>query len=74
MQTLVDKIIAPYFEIKKQEVGLLPTQKSLWQIDLWSVHWSDKFHMWLKKMHPTIMIDYVPGGCTGLFQPCNVGI
>lgn len=74
MRTLVDEIIAPYFEMKKQELGLPPTQKSLWQIDLWSVHRSDEFRTWLKKTHPTIMIDYVPGGCTGLFQPCDVGI
>src|SRR4051794_40002629 len=24
--------------------------------------------------HPTILIDFVPGGCTGIVQPCDVGI
>lgn len=23
-------------------------------------------------MHLWIILDYVPGGCTGLFQPCDV--
>ncbi|KAG2130968.1 uncharacterized protein EDB93DRAFT_1094559, partial [Suillus bovinus] len=40
MHTLVDKIIAPYFERKKQELGLPQTQTSVWQIDAWSVHQS----------------------------------
>jgi hypothetical protein len=24
--------------------------------------------------HPTIILDYVPGGCTVVHQPCDVGI
>jgi len=24
--------------------------------------------------HPWIILDYVPGGCTGLFQPCDAGM
>jgi len=24
--------------------------------------------------YPWILIWYVPGGCTGVFQPCNIGI
>jgi hypothetical protein len=28
--------------------------------------------MWEKYLW--IILDYIPGGCTGLFQPCNVGI
>jgi len=24
--------------------------------------------------HSNIQLDFVPGGCTGLWQPCNVGI
>ena len=28
----------------------------------------------MKNNHPTIVLNYVPGGCTGLFQPCDVGI
>ena len=28
----------------------------------------------MKINHPTILLDFIPGGCTGLFQPCDVGI
>lgn len=38
MHTLVDKIIAPYFVAQKAKLGLPDSQKSIWQIDVWSVH------------------------------------
>ncbi|KAG2067099.1 hypothetical protein BDR04DRAFT_1028394, partial [Suillus decipiens] len=38
MHSLVDNIISPYFKQKKQELGLPQTQKTIWQIDVWSVH------------------------------------
>lgn len=41
---------------------------------MWSVHQSEKFRTWIKKEHPTILLDYVPGGCTSVQQPCDVGI
>lgn len=74
MRSLVDDIIAPHFEGKKKELGLLETQKSIWFIDVWSVHRSEEFRTWMKKTHPNIIILYVPGGCTGVFQPCDVGM
>ncbi|KAG6380264.1 hypothetical protein JVT61DRAFT_8356 [Boletus reticuloceps] len=42
-ESLVDNIIALYFETEKKALGLLPTQKAIWQIDVWSVHCSKKF-------------------------------
>lgn len=74
MQQLVDNIIAPYFARKKVALGLPESQKSLWQIDVWSVHRSEEFRNWMSKHHPNILIRYVPAGCTGVFQPCDVGI
>ncbi|KAF9558800.1 hypothetical protein CPC08DRAFT_549321 [Agrocybe pediades] len=74
MKTFVNKILAPYFEERKQELGLPTSQKSLWQIDVWSVHRSEEFRGWMRKTHPNIILDFVPGGCTGVHQPCDVGI
>lgn len=74
MRAYVNDILAPYFERKKRENGLPPTQKSLVQLDVWSVHRSAEFREWMRKNHPTIILDYVPGGCTGVHQPCDVGI
>jgi hypothetical protein len=73
MQLLVNGIIAPYFNQKKKELGLPLCQCSLWMIDCWSVHKSEEFHGWMKILHPTIIISFVPGNCTGVWQPLNVG-
>ncbi|KAJ7362495.1 hypothetical protein DFH08DRAFT_639504, partial [Mycena albidolilacea] len=64
MHLLVDDIIAPYFEATKLELGLPSSQISIWKIDCWSVHKSKEFLAWMKKNHPTIIVLFVPGGCT----------
>jgi DDE superfamily endonuclease len=74
MRSFVDEILAPYFEWVKKQLDRPPEQKSLWQIDVWSVHRLDEFLNWMHDNHPSILIDFVPGGCTGVAQPCDVGI
>lgn len=74
MQDLVDNIIAPYFEKTKAELGLPSSQCSVWKIDCWSVHKSKEFRAWMKANHANIIIIFVPGGCTGIWQPLDVGI
>ena len=74
MHEFVNKIISPFFEQKKKELGLPPEQKSLWYIDCWSVHRSKDFRDWMAANHKNIVLVFVPANCTGMFQPCNVGI
>ncbi|CAK5265356.1 unnamed protein product [Mycena citricolor] len=74
MHSFVDNILAPHFEDTKARLKLPETQYSLWKIDCWSVHRSDEFLTWMKASHPRILICFVPGGCTGLFQPLDVGV
>ncbi|KAF9007687.1 hypothetical protein BDZ89DRAFT_965569 [Hymenopellis radicata] len=74
MREYVERILAPYFATKKDNLGLPQTQKSLWSIDVWAVHRSVEFRLYMRKDHPTVILDYVPGGCTGADQPCDVGI
>jgi hypothetical protein len=74
MQLYINEIVAPYFDGQKKALGLPASQKSMVKLDVWSVHRSKEFRTWMKNEHPTIILDYVPGGCTGLFQPCDVGI
>ena len=74
MREFVDEILAPYFEAQKRLLNLPHEQKSLWTIDVWSVHRSAEFRAWMRTHHPTIQLDFVPGGCTGVAQPCDVGI
>jgi len=66
MRQLVDAIISSYFESTKKELGLLPTQYSVWKIDCWSVHKSDEFLSWMKKNHPTIIVIFVPERTTSV--------
>ena len=74
MQLLVNNIITPYFNKKKVDLGLQKTHSTIWKIDCWSVHKSKAFLSWMNKKHPTIIVIFVPGGCTGVFQPLDVGI
>jgi hypothetical protein len=74
MCNFVNRILAPYLKSQKEKLGLLPDQCSIWLIDCWLVHRSKEFLNWMWTTHPTIIIIFVPAGCTGLFQPCNVGV
>jgi len=64
----------PYFDTQKEILGLPKDQECIFQIDVWSVHKLVAFWMWINIEYSTIIVDYVPGGCTGLFQPCDLGI
>jgi hypothetical protein len=74
MQDFVDFILAPYFDNQKKLLGLDADQKSLWLLDVWSVQRSKQFREWMRTYHPDIILDYIPGGCTGVSQPLDVGI
>ncbi|KJA18870.1 hypothetical protein HYPSUDRAFT_121503, partial [Hypholoma sublateritium FD-334 SS-4] len=66
MQNFVNLVLAPYFNLIKQQLGLPLSQCALWLIDCWSVHRSEEFLTWMATFHPTIIILFVPAGCTGL--------
>ncbi|KAG9085058.1 hypothetical protein FRC06_003753 [Ceratobasidium sp. 370] len=74
MKNWVSRILVPYFEAQKRQRNLSPDQRCILQLDCWSVHRSKEFRHWLKATYPWIMLMYIPGGCTGLFQACDVGI
>lgn len=74
MHQYVDQILVPYIKKQKQLHGLPENQKTLWSIDVWAVHRSKEFRTWMKENHLNILLDYIPGGCTGVGQPCDVGI
>lgn len=70
----ISEIVVPYWNKKKEELGCLSTQECILQIDVWAVHRSQEIRDWLHRTYPWIIIEYVPGGCTGIFQGCDVGI
>ena len=74
MKSYVIEILVPYFNEQKKHFSDRAEQKCIWQIDVWSVHRSDKFRTWMKTTYTWIIVIYVPGGCTPLLQACDVGI
>lgn len=73
MKSYVTGILVPYFKSHQKQLKL-PNQICVWQIDCWSVHRSLEFLTWMTVTYPWIHIHFVPANCTGLFQPCDVGI
>ncbi|KAF5347663.1 hypothetical protein D9758_014853 [Tetrapyrgos nigripes] len=74
MHTYVNNILVPHFSHAKAAAGRPESQKTLWMLDVWSVQRSEAFRHWMAVNHPTIILDYVPGGCTPVGQPCDVGM
>ncbi|KAL1936970.1 hypothetical protein VTO73DRAFT_2825 [Trametes versicolor] len=70
----ITEILLPYFKRK----GMEETDHALLLIDVWPVHIAkgslDDFLPWMKQNYPRIIILFVPGGCTGLVQPADVGL
>ena len=73
MKSYVTHVLAVYFNTQRTRLNC-PGQVCLWVIDCWSIHRSEEFCNWMRTNHPWILVHYVPGGCTGIFQPCDVGI
>jgi hypothetical protein len=73
MKSYVRNILSVYFN-EKRTLLKRKDQVCLWTIDCWSVHRSQEFRDWMHNSYPWILIRYIPGGCTGIFQPCDVGI
>src|SRR6266705_1068373 len=74
MKSFVLCILVPYFNAKREQLSLDPLQECIWQLDVWPVNASLEFRVWMYENYPWIILDYIPGGCTGLWQPCDVGI
>jgi hypothetical protein len=74
MKTYFVKIVVVWFDKWKTKLGLPSDQTCIVQLDVWSVHRSAAFLTWVNDNYPWIELHFVPGGCTGLFQPCDVGI
>ncbi|KAF8599168.1 hypothetical protein BDV93DRAFT_449716 [Ceratobasidium sp. AG-I] len=74
MRRFISDILAPYFLAQRQLHNLPATQRCILQVDCWSVHRSAEFRDWMAANYSWIILQYVPGGCTGLFQACDVGI
>lgn len=73
MQAYIRFLLVPHLAQHSDELKLKFPCVCIWQIDVWSVQSSLSFRTWLGKTSAGLIADYVPPGCTGLFQPCDVG-
>lgn len=73
MRAYVDHILVSHYDQVKLELNCPADQRSILYLDVWAVHRSDEFRTWMRENHPTILLIYVPAGCTGDFQPCDTG-
>ena len=73
MKSYVKNVLNVYFD-EQRTILKRKSQVFIWTIDCWSVHRSQEFRNWIRENCPWILVRYVPGGCTGIFQPCDVGI
>ena len=73
MKSYVQNVLSIYFNEQRALLNR-KNQVCLWTIDCWSVHRSQEFRNWMRENYSWILVRYIPGGCTGIFQPCDVGI
>ena len=66
----IETIIKVYFDEKIAKLNLKHDQKCILLVDVW--HRDIKFIEYMRSNHPHIYLVYVPAGCTGLAQPCDV--
>ncbi|KAE9395589.1 hypothetical protein BT96DRAFT_826015 [Gymnopus androsaceus JB14] len=74
MHHYMNDILVPYIEEHKKKLGLPTNLRTLWSIDMWAVQRSKYFRTWMQENHPNILLNYIPRGCTGVAQPCDVGM
>jgi hypothetical protein len=70
----VTDILVPYFERQKKIHNAPENQECILQLDAWVIHRSVAFRTWLSTHYDGITYLYVPANCTGIAQPCDIGI
>ncbi len=75
MQEWILHILIPYYEgVLESNPDLPVDQKCILFIDIYPVHMSKDFTCYVYDHHPFIILIFVPGNCTGAFQPADVGL
>ena len=74
MKIWVLEILEPWRRRVVEEDNLPEDQKMISYIDIYPVHTSVPFRSFVFADAPHVILIYVPGGCTGIAQPCDVGL
>lgn len=74
MEDWVVNVLVPWRAKIIERDNLDDDQLMIALLDIYAVHISEEFRSFIFKKHPYIILIFVPGGCTGLFQPADVGL
>lgn len=75
MKELIQFVISPYVsDIISADPDLDEDQKCIFFIDIYPVHTSEPFRTFVFDEYPNIILIFVPGNCTGIMQPQDVGL
>ncbi|PBK95101.1 hypothetical protein ARMGADRAFT_1028523 [Armillaria gallica] len=75
MKEWIIHILIPYYEgVLTSNPDLPEDQKCIIFIDIYPVHMSKDFMGSVYNEHPFIILVFVPGNCTGAFQPADVSL
>jgi len=75
MKEWVVEIMVPYVQgVIEADPDLDEHQKAILFIDIYPVHASRDFTGYIFNDHPNIILIFVLGNCTGIFQPADVGL
>lgn len=74
MQEYVSEIIMPYAETCIRKHRLHADAHIILVLDVWSVHKSEEFRLFLRTHHPRIHLVFVPANCTSRLQVADVAL
>lgn len=72
MQQWVENVLIPYRERCVRQFELRADAAIILLLDVWSLHTSEEFRMYLLQKHPRIHLVYVPANCTSRLQVADV--
>jgi hypothetical protein len=74
MQQWVDSVLIPYAERCIRRFELRADAAIILVLDVWAVHTSEEFRMYLRQKHPRIHLVFVPANCTSKLQVADVAL
>lgn len=74
MREYITEILMPYAETCIRKHRLHADAHIILVLDVWSVHKSEEFRMFLRTQHPRIHLVFVPANCTSKLQVADVSL
>jgi len=74
MQLYISEILMPHAERCIQQHRLHADAKIILVLDVWAVHKSEEFRLFLRMQYPRIHLVFVPANCTSKLQVADVAL